>query len=94
MVVVSPTAEEDIETAFLRGLRNHGLEAAERYVQDLRDALARLAAFPDRGQSLAFVRPGLRRLVYRSHIAYYEVRPEEVRVLRIEHARQNRPIEP
>ena len=92
-VVVSPEANEDLENVLLHGIERHGVAAALGYIEGLQRAFEQLAEHPFTGQQQDFIRPRLRRLVHRSHIAYYEVVETRVMILRIEHTSRDRPTE-
>ena len=92
-VIVSPEASADLEDILLYGIERHGVAAATNYLDGLQRAFEQLGEHPFTGQRQDFVRLGLRRLVHRSHIAYYEMTDEEVVILRIEHASRDRPTE-
>ncbi len=52
-------------------------------------AIRRLVDEPMLGRSRDDVSPGLRSIPYQSHMIFYRVLPEEVRIVRVLHQRQD-----
>jgi plasmid stabilization system protein ParE len=55
----------------------------------LLEAIERLGAFPDLGPEVPEIGPGIRRLVFRRHIAIYAAGEQSLTVLRIIHQKQD-----
>ncbi len=62
-----------------------GQVQADQYAQDIRAAALRLADRQISGTAESDVRPGLRRLVVRSHVIWFRVVGAELRVVRVLH---------
>jgi toxin ParE1/3/4 len=85
-VDLSPRADDD-----LRGIWNFTAdtwseEQAERYVDDLIDAMEALAADPTRGRTAHELSIGLRRHRCASHVIFYREVTGGVRIVRVLHS--------
>ena len=86
---LTPRAQRDVDEIWHYSVEHWGTDRAERYIQSIRDAIARIAEAPDRGQSLAAVRPGYRKYPVGSHCLCYRQDDEGVVVVRILHQRMD-----
>ncbi|WP_339621335.1 type II toxin-antitoxin system RelE/ParE family toxin [uncultured Salinibacterium sp.] len=62
---------------------------AELYLSELRAAIERIAADPQRGRACDEIREGYRRYSIGSHLVFYIERPDSVDVIRILHQRMD-----
>ena len=66
-----------------------GLRQAESYIEDVRAAVERVAADPDRGRPCDNVREGYRRYPTGRHLIFYVVNGGGIDVIRILHQRMD-----
>ena len=76
-------ADEDLYGIFLYGLQNFGLEQSVKYQMNLRKRFHEITKFPFSYQSVDFIAPGYRRIVYYSHSIFYRVEVWGVSIARI-----------
>ncbi|MGQ0567741.1 MAG: type II toxin-antitoxin system RelE/ParE family toxin [Gemmobacter sp.] len=84
-IVVLPAAREDLRDIWRFGAQTWGEGQADRYADLLDAAIRGLALQPFTGPSAEDVSPGLRRLVARSHVVFYRVDKQVVRIIRVLH---------
>lgn len=84
-LILSGDAEADLRGIIRYTTGQWGRSRARRYVEGLRAKLRLLCEHPDIGRTADEVRPGLRRLSYISHTAFYRIRGAEIRIVRILH---------
>jgi toxin ParE1/3/4 len=94
MLQLSRRAVEDLQIAYLDGLERHGRRQADAYVDDLLEALDRLADFPRLGMARSELGPTSRALVHKVHVVLYRTEGDDVFVRRIRHAREDWQNEP
>ena len=63
-------------------------QAAEDFLARMREAQVILGQFPDIGLAHDLPIPGTRRLIIGSYLLDYRMRPDEVQILLVRHARQ------
>ena len=89
----SNEANFDIETLWDFIARDQ-VEAADRYVSELKAAADRHAQNPDMGQEelklAKRLNESIRSFLYRNHRIYYAIRSDEIRILRVLHCRQDK----
>jgi plasmid stabilization system protein ParE len=88
-VVLNRPAVRDLERLLNESVERYGVERGARTKQAWADAIRFLSEFPRAGSSFDSTRKGLRRHVVQPHAAYYLIRGDEVRVVRILHVRQD-----
>lgn len=84
-ITVLPAARDDLRDIWRFGARMWGEVQADRYSDVLNAAIEGLGVHPFMGPTAAEVCPGLRRLVVRSHVVFYRVEAEVLRVVRVLH---------
>lgn len=62
---------------------------ADKYTDSLFDAMAALAAEPNRGRACDEIHEGLHRYVRRSHVIFYVIEDFGVEVVRVRHERMD-----
>jgi len=81
-------ADNDLAALYEYGVLNFGLEKAQLYLLGLYESFDQLSDNPGVGRNANEFFPGLRRLIYRSHVIFYLAGEEGliliVRVLRKE----------
>ncbi len=88
---LAPQARLDLDAIWLYIARESGSEdAATRAISSITDEFGLFAKFPHIGRSLeSELRPSIRTFPVNSYVIFYSVRPEEIRILRILHARRD-----
>jgi toxin ParE1/3/4 len=86
---VSAQAARDIDRIGVYSQQCWGIEVAVRYLTGLDAAMKRLRRQPLLDSNYGEVMPGVRRYLYRSHVLYYTVSDESVRIVRILHVRMS-----
>jgi toxin ParE1/3/4 len=88
---VAPQARADLDEIWLYIARESGNHAiATRVVGSITDRFGLFSRFPNIGKSLeSELRPNVRTFPVNSYVIFYSVRPGEVRILRIIHARRD-----
>lgn len=87
---LSPRAKRDIDEIWTFTEQYWGVDQAERYIRELRDACAALASGRRSGRDVSHIRPGYKMLAVRAHFIFYRgTAPTEVEVIRILHQRMD-----
>ncbi|KPF62343.1 hypothetical protein IP88_14900 [alpha proteobacterium AAP81b] len=79
----------DLDTIYQRSIDDHGLEQADTYMGLIGEALALLLDYPLVGTLLASRSNGTRRRSVGSHVIYYRLLGNRLRVLRVLHQRMD-----
>jgi toxin ParE1/3/4 len=85
----SSEARADLFDIVRSGAERFGEQQARSYVTALRTKLLLLLEHPYLGPASDDIEVGLRRYPYVSHVAYYRLVREEVRIVRVLHRRMN-----
>lgn len=80
-------AADDLSHIYLDGITRFGLNQAEIYSQSFAAAFDTLARFPLAGGLLEGLRPPSRYLTHNAHVIFYDVRDDEILILRVLHGR-------
>ena len=89
-LVFAPPAQEDLKSNFVYVADASGIETATEYDAKIRAACLSLTRFPNRGTPRDDIRPGLRSIPLGGAVTiFYEVAPDEVRIVRVIHARRD-----
>ena len=80
------SAEQDLKAIARHTERRWGIRQRSIYLKELDQALRSLTRNPFIGRACDEVREGYRKLSHGSHVIYYKVAPDHVRVVRILHA--------
>lgn len=86
---LTPAAQRDLSSIWDYTTDRWGPRQAETYVVELRAAIERLAADPERGRTCDDLRAGYRRYGIGSHVLFYVARPDGVDIIRILHQRMD-----
>ena len=84
-IIVLPAARDDLRDIWRFGVITWGEAQADRYSDTLDAAINGLGVLPYMGPVVDDVSKGLRRLVVRSHLAFYRVDGDAVRIIRVLH---------
>jgi toxin ParE1/3/4 len=86
---LSPAARQDLSSIWDFTQEKWDARQAETYVTEIRAAIERVAARPDRGRPCDEIRSGYRRYAIGSHLVFYVERGDGVDVIRILHQRMD-----
>lgn len=86
---LTPAAQRDLSSIWDFTHDHWGLRQAEIYTVEIREAIERIAADPERGRKIDEVRSAYRRYVVGSHLIYYIERGSSIDVIRILHQRMD-----
>ncbi|QYH36805.1 type II toxin-antitoxin system RelE/ParE family toxin [Salinibacterium sp. M195] len=86
---LTPAAQRDLSTIWEYTQERWGPTQAEIYISEMRAAIERIAAEPQRGRACDDVREGYRRYGIGSHLIFYTVGANSVDVIRILHQRMD-----
>ena len=87
-LVFTPAAQVDIEVIWDYTVEHWGLEQADRYTDDIRDACYDLASGYRQGRP-ADVRHGYFKYLIGSHVIYFRDHTDRIEVVRILHGRMD-----
>jgi toxin ParE1/3/4 len=82
---LSSEADGDIEDIFEYTLKEFGLEQAISYVRQLDKVFVQILNNPKSGRERAEIRVGLRSVVQNSHVIFYRILKDRIRIVRILH---------
>jgi toxin ParE1/3/4 len=88
---LSVEADKDIEAIFDYTSEEFGIDQAVIYVREFDDTFGKLLDNPELGSKRSEIRKGLRSIVKESHIVFYRVRKDRIRIVRILHASRDLP---
>lgn len=91
---LSVEADEDLVSIFLQGCDRFGPRQADRYIDDLWGAFARIGANPEVARLRLEIDPPLRVFVHKAHIVIYEIDDKGVVILRIRHGHEDWQVDP
>ena len=80
-------AEIDLEDIWLYSFEQWNEEQADRYYDQILDGIEQLIDNPEMGKSRAIIRSGYRSIQVNSHIVYYRIEDDAIRVIRVLHER-------
>lgn len=80
-----PSAVRDLDDIWFH-IAADNVDAANRLIQRITQATARLTDFPESGSPKDEIVPGLRGIPIGSYVAYYRVEPDYVTIVRVLHA--------
>lgn len=82
---ITPAAATDIREIFSYSLTNWGEAKARKYVADLRRRMHALARGSTSGTRADDISAGLRRLIAGSHVIWFRIQGDRLRIIRILH---------
>jgi toxin ParE1/3/4 len=80
-------AESDLEEIWLYSFEKWNEEQADRYYDQLIEGIDKLLDNPELGKSRATIRNGYRSIHIGSHLIYYRVEGDDIRIIRVLHER-------
>lgn len=88
-LTLTAEAERDLAAIVQYTAATWGEQQADRYAEQIRDALVHLVLFPSIGRTRDELSPGLRSHRIGRHVAYYRVIDDELIVRRFVHGRRD-----
>lgn len=86
---LTPAAQRDLSSIWDFTQERWDDDQAEIYISEIRAAIERIAAAPDRGRACDEIREGYRRYSIGSHLILYVQRTDGVDVIRVLHQRMD-----
>lgn len=83
---LSQEADKDLEDIFDYTVDAFGLDQAVTYVSSFEAVFDRLSLNPQLGRERGEIRAGLRSIVKESHVVFYRITKNAIRIVRILHA--------
>lgn len=83
---LSEEAGKDIEEIFDYTLEAFGIDQAVKYFTDLESTLTSLPLNPEMGKARNEIKIGLRSFPFVSHVVFYRILPDHIRIVRVLHA--------
>ncbi len=80
-------AKEDIKKIWKYSLNNFGIEQADKYYQELTQAMSVIASNPKIGLSCDYLRSGYRQYQINKHLVFYQITENTIRIIRVLHER-------
>ncbi len=81
--VLSRSTQDDLDELFEYGENQFGKAKAIAYLEGLNTCFNMLASYPDIGKSRDEVKQGLFSFPYQSHIVFYRIFKQHVRIVRV-----------
>ena len=88
---LAPAAEHDLENIWDYTRRQWGVKQADRYIDNLEAAFAKLADSPKVAPACDHIRPGYRRRSVERHMVYFRITAYGIAIIRILHDRVDAP---
>lgn len=85
----TPAAQRDLSSIWDYTREQWDENQAETYILEIRNAIARVAETPDRGQAVDEIRAGYRRYAIGRHLIYFISRGGGIDVIRVLHQRMD-----
>jgi toxin ParE1/3/4 len=86
---LSPLAQDDLDAIFDYTVAQWGLVQANRYVDLIETACAKLSSAPEQAQSCGYIRAGYRHHRIEHHVLYFKATDDGIAVIRILHERMD-----
>jgi len=83
--ILTEEAREDLRLLTLYGLEHFGLLKTNEYLDYLEDRLEMICLYPKIGRMDSRIVPAVWRFDVQSHTIFYDIRHDDIRVLRILH---------
>jgi len=89
--VLSKIAAADVSSIYDYTSSEHGSAQAAKYLEGLEQTLISLSERPGLGRARTEIRKDLHSFLYEKHTIFYRIMPEQIRIIRILHARRDMP---
>lgn len=86
---IKPRAQNDLLAIRAWGRDRWGEARARDFLESLIDAIERLSRFPELGRARDALGPGLRSVLHRGHVIFYQVETEGPVIVAVLHERRN-----
>ena len=86
---LTPAAQRDLSSIWDYTAERWDQRQAETYVLEIKAAIERIAAQPERGRACDDIRAGYRRYAIGTHLIFFRERDDGVDVIRILHQRMD-----
>lgn len=80
---LSKKARADLKRIWSYGVKTHGSQRADQYIQGMLDRFAQIAAQPYLYPAVDFIRAGYRRSVYGTNSIYYRINDDIVEIMAV-----------
>lgn len=87
-IVKSPRYDDDLVEIW-KHIAEHNPNAADQVVIAIESTIELLSQFPRIGTPCPHLAPGLRRMLWREYLIYYQARDDLVEIVRVLHGRKN-----
>ncbi len=87
--LLATQAEEDLGEIFDYTEQEFGQAQASRYLMELDAIFNQLMLNPKSGRERREIRANLRSIIYSSHVIFYRVRTDHIRIVRVLHANRD-----
>lgn len=91
MYELSQAADNDIEAIFDYTIKQFGITQAIKYVTSFEAVFENLVNNPEIGRKRDEVKKGLRSLIKESHIIFYRIMKDRIRIIRVLHVNRDLP---
>ena len=88
-LVLSPAAQQDLQSIYQFGLRTWGQNQSNAYLHVLKERLWILTTQPLMGVERSELAVGMRSFPVKSHVVFYRVETCQVQIVRVLHGRQD-----
>ena len=90
--ILSEAADEDLEEIFDYTEKHFGFAQAEKYLLEIEERLQQLCISPELGKRRDEIREGLYSFPKDSHIIFYRIADDHLRIVRILHGSKDLPL--
>ncbi len=90
-LILSQEADEDLVSIYDYTCEQFGQDQAVNYLTDLDRLLDDLCINPEMGRERMDIREGLRSMVYESHVIFYRIMADHIRIVRVLHGSRDIP---
>ena len=89
--VLAEAAKNDLQEIYDFGIYKFGHIKATKYLEGLREYFEALTKNPDIGKQRDEIKVGLYSLPHVSHVIFYRILPDRIRIVRVLHGRSDIP---
>src|SRR6478609_6237649 len=86
---LSEEADSDLEEIFDYTVEQYNVEQAIKYLSGFETVFEFLCVHPESGRKRNEIRDGLRSITNQSHIVFYRILNERIRIVRVLHSRRD-----
>lgn len=89
--VLAEAAKNDLQEIYDFGINKFGYAQAKKYLEGLQEYFDALTKNPDMSKQRDEIKAGLYSLPHVSHVIFYRILPDRIRVVRVLHGRNDIP---